>query len=430
MLQHRGQENAGIIVFENNIPKVKKGHGLVTEIFNNKDITDLKGNVGVGHVRYSTSGGKINIENAQPFLFKTKYGLIAIAHNGDLVKSYKLKQQFIKKGIVFHTTSDTEIIAHTFSRAEGKSLIERVTESLAPFRDGAYSVIMVIENKLVVARDIHGFRPLVIGKKDSSFFASSETCALDVIGARYVRDVEPGEIIIIDENGLNSYKPFKAINSRFCIFELTYFSRPDGVVYGIPAWEVHEMLGRKIAKKYKIKADIVVPIPDSANDAALGYSYESKIPFAHGFVRSHYTSRTFIDSTQELREQHTRRKLNPYSRVKNKDVILIDDSIVRGTVIKKAIKMLKGAGAKKIHVVIPFYPWISKCIYGIDTPTNEELIAYKRSIDKIKSYIGADSLEYLTVSEVVSTINEVAKKYNKSLSFCVACGTGKYPVRP
>jgi len=420
-LQHRGEESAGIITRNGKKPHLAKGLGLVSDVFDDKVLRTLRGEMAVGHVRYSTTGSS-NIKNTQPFYVRSKIGDIAIAHNGNLTNTLTLRRELGDKGAIFQTTMDSEIIAHLLAHSPTKDLKEAITWSLSKM-EGAYSLVLMLNDILVGARDPFGWRPLCLGKLDNSYVLASETCALDLIEAKYVRDVEPGEVVFIYKDRVESFKPFGACPSAFCIFEYIYFSRPDSNIFGHNVYTTRKKLGAQLAKEFPIKADLVMPVPDSGTFAALGFSDASGIPFEMGMIRNHYIGRTFIQPTQELRDFRVKIKLNPLKEVLNgKRIAVIEDSIVRGTTSRARVKTLRQAGAKEVHMLVSCPPLISPCFYGIDFPTKKELIASKHNIEWVREFIGADSLSYLSLEGMLAAM-PLPKE-----SFCTSCFTGKYPI--
>jgi len=421
-LQHRGQESAGIISSDGFNYYSHVAMGLVVEIFKQDILKKLKGNMAVGHVRYSTTGETL-IQNAQPFMVNYYRGYLAIAHNGNLVNYDMLKNKLEKDGSIFQSTMDSEVIVHLIAKSQNNNVIERIKEALYLVK-GAYSIVILTENKLIGARDPYGFRPLCIGKLKDSYILASETCAFDLIGAKYIREVEPGEIVIIDEKGLRSEKiPVVNQNSAFCIFEHIYFARPDSILFDKTVYTFRKRLGHLLAEEKKVQADIVVPVPDSGIAAAIGYSEESGIPYETALIRNHYVGRTFIEPKQSIRHFGVRLKLNAIKEsLQGKRVILVDDSIVRGTTSRKIVKMVREAGAKEVHMRISSPTTNYPCFYGIDTPTRKELIASSHTIEEIRKYITADSLAYLSLEGLKAAL---AKDKNK---YCYACFDGKYPV--
>lgn len=422
-LQHRGQESAGIVtVDENGRFRTHLGMGLVPQIFKADALEKLPGNMAVGHCRYSTTGSS-ELRNAQPLTMDCKRGQIAIAHNGNLTNAANLRDELESSGSIFQTTVDSEIILHLMAQPSpnggGSNLVSTVRRI-----EGAFSLAIMTEQELIGVRDPHGFRPLSIGKLGDSWVLSSETCAFDLIQAEFVRDVEPGEIVIINKDGLTSVKAFpKEQRKAFCIFEYVYFARPDSNIANRSVYKVRVEMGRQLAREYPIEADIVVPVPDSGNSAALGYAMESNIPFEMAFVRNHYVGRSFLQPSQLIRDFNVRVKLNLINElVRDKRVIIVDDSIVRGTTCKTRVNNLKEAGAKEVHVLVSCPPHMNPCVYGIDFPDRSKLMAANHSIDEIRRYLNADSLGYLSLEGMIN-----ATGHPKS-SFCMACYDGNYPV--
>ncbi|MCE3233028.1 MAG: amidophosphoribosyltransferase [Rickettsiaceae bacterium] len=426
-LQHRGQEAGGIVSFDNSQFYNYKALGRVGDNFNSQEvINSLKGDCAVGHVRYSTSGEK-QTRNIQPVFGEFSFGGMAIAHNGNLTNALTLRKQLIKRGSIFQSTMDTELFIHLIATSTYSKVADRFTDALRQV-EGAYSLVALTKKKLIAARDPYGVRPLSMGKLGDSYIFASETCAFDIIGADFVRDVEPGELIIIDKDGIHSSKPFAQTNPRFCIFEYVYFSRPDSVVEGHNVYNVRKQIGAELAKESGIKADVVVPVPDSGVPAAIGYAEAAGIPFELGIIRNHYIGRTFIEPTDQVRNLGVKLKHNANATVlKGKDVILIDDSIVRGTTSKKIVAMVREAGARKIHMRIASPPTTDPCFYGVDTPEKSKLIAANNSTQEIAKIIGVDSLAFLSIDGLYRAMGE--KKRNQDApQFCDACFTGEYPI--
>ena len=420
-LQHRGEESAGIISYEKNRIMQYQGMGLVNDVFDRNAIKKLKGNVAIGHVRYSTTGSS-SASNIQPFLVKHRGGHIAIAHNGNLTNASNLRCQMEKTGSVFQTTMDSEVIIHMLVKVRDKKPKDSVPEVLSQL-EGSFSVVMMIDGMLVGARDKLGMRPLCIGKLDNSYILSSETCALDLIRAKYIRDIKPGEIVFIDKNGLTSAMFSDSKSRAHCIFEFIYFARPDSDIFTKNVYLTRKRLGAQLAKEAPARADMVMPFPDSGNYAALGFAEESGLPFEPAMIRNHYVGRTFIQPSQHARDFKVRIKLNPIKDVlRGKCVIIVEDSIVRGTTSRSRVKTLREAGAKKIHMRITCPPIISPCYYGIDFPTKKELIASNRMIGQIRDFIGVDSLKYLSLEGMLK-----AMPLSKN-EFCTACFSLKYPT--
>jgi amidophosphoribosyltransferase len=422
-LQHRGQESAGIVTSNNGVIHLHKGMGLVSEVFAGREVlARLSGNVAIGHTRYSTTGAS-SLINIQPFLITNRSRYLAIAHNGNLTNSFELRNRLDAKGSIFQTTSDTEIILHLATRSKKKTRLERICEALKAV-NGAYSLLFMTENSVVAARDPYGFRPLALGKYQKSWVVASESCAFDLIGARYVRDIEPGEVLEISKNGLKSLYPIKKTKPAFCIFEYIYFARPDSIVFGENVDKIRRRLGRLLAREHPVDADIVTGIPDSANTATLGFSEESGIRFEIGLIRNHYVGRTFIDPQQQIRDLDVKVKFNPVKGVlKGRRVVIVDDSIVRGTTSKKLVKLIRDAGAKEVHFRVSSPPIISPCFFGIDMPIRSELIGARMSVEEIEKYLEVDSLRYLSLPGMLSMPSL------PDTTFCSSCFSGKYPIK-
>jgi amidophosphoribosyltransferase len=421
-LQHRGQESAGIVTSDGRQFHQHKGMGLVSQVFRGNILHDLAGHLALGHTRYSTTGSS-HLQNAQPLTVDCARGQIAIAHNGNLTNASQLRDELEARGSIFQTTVDSEIVLHLMAQpgenGHGNNLIRTVRRI-----EGAYSLVIMTENELIGVRDPHGFRPLCIGKIDDAWVLASETCALDLIHAKFVRDVEPGEIVVINKDGLSSVQAFPEHERRaFCIFEYVYFARPDSTIANRNVYKVRVEMGRELAREFPISADLVIPVPDSGNCAALGYSLESGIPFEMAFVRNHYVGRSFLQPSQLIRDFDVRVKLNLITElVKGKRVIVVDDSIVRGTTCKARVNNLKEAGAKEVHVLVSCPPHMNPCVYGIDFPDRSKLMAANHSLEEIRKYLSADSLHYLSQDGLVKATGLPAK------SFCMACYDGNYPV--
>ena len=422
-LQHRGEESAGIVAYDGKRVRSRMGMGLVGDVFDEGIINSLHGNAACGHVRYSTTGSS-HAKNIQPFLAALQRGHIAVAHNGNLVNTLKLRREMERKGSIFQTTMDSEIVVHLLARSEKKDRKHRVVDALSQL-DGSYSLVLMLDNLLIGARDPYGFRPLCLGKLDGAYVLASESCALDLIRADYVREIEPGEIVFIDENGLKSVKPFSCDKHSLCIFEYIYFARPDSNIFGKNVYLTRKRLGRQLARDCPADCDLVMPIPDSGNYAAVGFAAESKIPYEIGMIRNHYIGRTFIQPSQSVRDFRVRVKLNPIRDVlENKRIVIIEDSIVRGTTSRVRVKTLREAGAKEVHMRVSCPPLRFPCFYGIDFPTKKELIASGHTIEWIKNFIGLDSLEYLSLEGMLESML-LSKE-----EFCTACFNGVYPVKP
>ena len=421
-LQHRGQESAGIVTSDGRQFHELKGMGLVSQVFKGDALHDMAGHMAVGHTRYSTTGSSM-LRNAQPLTVDCARGRIAIAHNGNLTNASKLRNELEAQGSIFQTTVDSEIILHLMAQPSRNGSAGSLTDSIRRI-EGAYSLVIMTEKELIGVRDPHGFRPLCLGKLDDAYILASETCALDLIHAKFVRDIEPGEIVVINENGVSSYQAFPEHRRRaFCIFEYVYFARPDSTIADRNIYRVRVEMGRELAREFPLEADAVVPVPDSGNCAALGYSLESGIPFEMAFVRNHYVGRSFLQPSQLIRDFSVRVKLNLIEElVKDKRVIVVDDSIVRGTTCKARVNNLKEAGAKEVHVLVSCPPHMHPCVYGIDFPDRSKLMAANHSIEEIRKYLNADSLHYLTQAGMVRATGLPED------SFCLACYNGQYPV--
>ena len=423
-LQHRGQESAGIVVSDGNQVKIHKNMGLVPEVFSEDILQKLTGNMTIGHVRYSTTG-ESNIVNTQPFMVNYKGTPLAIAHNGNLVNSIDLRNDLERKGSIFQTTMDSEIVLHLLARSLDLGLAKAVKESFGCIR-GAYSLLLMTKDTMVAVRDPNGFRPLSLGRlENGAYIVASETCAFDLVQAEFIRDVEPGEVLIINKDGLESIFPWPTRQKSFCIFEQVYFARPDSDIFGINVYTARKRMGQILAREAKIDGDFIMPFPDSGNYAAIGYSHASGIPLEMGMIRNHYIGRTFIQPTQSMRDFSVRVKLNPVrSLLKDKKAIIVEDSIIRGTTGRSRVKSLRDAGAKEVHMLVSCPPTCHPCFYGIDFPSNKELIAGQKSVDGIRDYLGLDSLTYLSLDGLVEATGLERD------SFCLACYTGVYPVAP
>lgn len=421
-LQHRGEESCGIVSSSGRRIYQHKKMGVVADAFDSATLKKLKGPLAIGHVRYSTTGSS-TLKNAQPFVINHKRGAIAIAHNGNLTNSPGLRNRLERDGSIMQTSMDSELIMHLLVRARANGIEESLVETLPKIR-GAYSLVMLTKDLLIGARDTYGFRPLCIGKLDKCYVLASETCALDLIKAKYVRDVEPGEIVFINKDGLRSIKPFPPTRKAFCIFEFIYFARPDSNIFTKCVYLARKRLGRALAREHPVPADFIMPIPDSGTCAALGFAEETKLPIEMGMIRNHYIGRTFIQPSQPGRDFKVKVKLNPVRDVlKGKKVIVVEDSIVRGTTSKLRVKALREAGAKEVHMRVSCPPLVSPCYYGIDFPTAKELIASGHSIKEISRFIGVDSLKFLSLDGMLD-----AMMLPKD-SFCTACFTKKYPEK-
>ncbi|MGA8865939.1 MAG: amidophosphoribosyltransferase, partial [Candidatus Sulfotelmatobacter sp.] len=428
-LQHRGQESAGMVTSDGLNLHQHKAMGLVADIFTEDVLSRIHGGLAIGHTRYSTAGDSALL-NAQPILVQSNKGAIAVAHNGNLVNAQQVRARLESQGSIFQTNSDTEVIVHLIALSKEHTLPEAIADALRRV-DGAFSLVVMSTDRIMAVRDPRGFRPLAMGripaqegqKRDTIVFAS-ETCAFDLIGATYEREVKPGELVVVSREGITSRFYSTAAPQSSCIFEHVYFSRPDSLVFGRAVQTSREELGRELAREAPVEADIVVPVPDSGVTAAVGYASESGIPFRFGLIRNHYVGRTFIEPSQSVRDFGVKLKLNPVrALLKGKRVVLIDDSIVRGTTSRKIVRMIRSAGAKEVHMRISCPPTISPCFYGVDTPSKNQLIAANKSVEEIRAYIGADSLAYLSLEGMRKACGEGEKT-----SYCTACYTGKYPT--
>ena len=421
-LQHRGQESAGIVSLEDEQFNIHKAMGLVTSVFDDNIIKTLVGDRAIGHVRYSTTGSS-QVTNAQPLLVNSGKGTIALAHNGNLINSLDIREQLEEEGSIFHTTLDTEVVAHLIARSREKSFMGSLLECLRKI-EGAFSMVLMTADTLYGVRDPHGFRPLSLGKieDDRGWVLASETCALDIVGAEFVRDIEPGEIVIIDQNGVHS-KRYADKPSAFCVFEYIYFARPDSTIAGQNVHLARMEMGRALAREFTHEIDLVIPVPDSGISAAQGFSEEKNVPFEWGLIKNRYVGRTFISPEPEIRDLKVKLKLSPiYEMVKGKRVLLIDDSIVRGTTSNRIIRMLRDKGAKEVHFGVSSPPVTDPCYYGLDTSNRRELIAARMELSDICEYIGADSLTYLSQKGLLDALKKART------GFCMACFDGQYPI--
>ncbi|KZO01274.1 amidophosphoribosyltransferase [Pseudobacillus badius] len=424
-LQHRGQEGAGIVATDGKHLHGVKGEGLVTEVFTQKKVQELPGFGAIGHVRYTTAGGG-GYENVQPLLFHSQSGSLALAHNGNLINATSLKHQLEGQGSIFQTTSDTEVLAHLIRRGGFGTMKDQVKHALSMLK-GAYAFLIMTENELMVALDPNGLRPLSIGQLGEAFCVASETCAFDIVGAKFIRDVEPGELLIINKDGMRSERFSMATNQSICTMEYVYFSRPDSDIHGINVHSARKRSGIQLAKEMNIEADVVTGVPDSSISAAIGFAEATGIPYEMGLIKNRYVGRTFIQPSQSLREQGVKMKLSPVRGVvEGKRVVMVDDSIVRGTTSRRIVKMLKDAGALEVHVCITSPPIKNPCYYGIDTSTREELISASHSAEELRQAIGADSLTFLSVEGLIEAIGH--EKQNSHCGQCLACFTGEYPT--
>ncbi len=421
-LQHRGQEGAGICSCDGKQLFLEKSMGLVADVFSEKRLKRLPGYMAIGHNRYSTAGSSV-LKNVQPIVANFSLGTLAIAHNGNLVSAAELRTVLEEEGAIFQSSSDSEVIVHLIAHSKGNEFYERVAHAISQV-SGSFSLIILREKELIAIRDPYGVRPLSLGMKDGAYVIASETCAFDLISATYIRDIEPGEILIINEQGLESMKIFNSQRRAFCIFEFIYFSRPDSNIFGgLNVNEMRKEFGRQLARESKTEADLVIPVPDSGVPAAIGFSEESNIPFDFGLIRNHYVGRTFIEPKNSIRHFGVKIKLNPVRKLlEGKRLIVIDDSIVRGTTSKKIVKMLReGGGAKEVHLKISSPPTIGPCFYGIDTPTRSELIASTHLLEEIRKYVTADSLSYLSIEGLKKIVPDAH-------NYCTACFDCDYPI--
>nr|WP_227657439.1 amidophosphoribosyltransferase [Candidatus Magnetaquicoccus inordinatus] len=426
-LQHRGQESAGIVSVEERIFHCNRGKGLVADVFKRPDLDQLRGLQAIGHVRYSTAGGSANVRNIQPLVVDTAQGGMAVAHNGNLVNAVEMRRQLERQGSIFQSTMDTEVIVHLAARSQRRTLPERLVEALHQVR-GAYALLAMGEDCVIGVRDPDGMRPLVLGRwpdRENTYVLSSETCALNLVEAQFVRDIQPGEMVVISAKGVESFFPFpKRASHHMCIFEYIYFARPDSTIDGINVYESRKRIGARLAQEHPVTADLVVPVPDSGVPAALGFSQASGIPFELGIIRNHYVGRTFIEPQQAIRHFGVKIKLNTNPQiVEGKRVVLVDDSVVRGTTSRKIVKMVRAAGAKEVHLRISSPPTTHPCYYGIDTPTRRELLAASHTIEEMRAYTTADSLGFLSLEGLYKAVNN-----GHEHGFCDACFSGNYPI--
>ncbi|HVG02421.1 MAG TPA: amidophosphoribosyltransferase [Nitrospira sp.] len=421
-LQHRGQEASGIVSNDGEQFHIEKGQGHVADIFSQEALAGLPGTMAIGHNRYSTAGGA-GLKNVQPLNVNFAFGNLAVAHNGNLINATMLRSELEAYGAIFQSTSDTEVIIHLIAHSRADTLLERVIDSLTQVR-GAFSVVLMTDQGVIAARDPHGFRPLCLGRFHDAWIVASESCAFDLLDAEYVREIEPGELVVLDHKGVTSFKPFTSSKPAMCVFEYVYFSRPDSRIFGGRAvYSIRKAFGRQLSQESMVPADVVIPVPDSGVPAALGYSEGSGIRFETGLIRNHYVGRTFIEPEQSIRHFGVKVKLNAVPEVlEGKRVIVVDDSLVRGTTSRKIVKMLRHAGAKEVHMRISSPPIISPCFYGIDTPTKKELIASSHSTEEIRKYITADSLAYLSLDGMLKSSPGTPDQY------CNACFTERYPI--
>jgi amidophosphoribosyltransferase len=422
-LQHRGEESAGIVISDGSQVREQRGMGLVADVFNEQSLAALHGNLAIGHVRYSTTGSSM-LKNAQPFLVSHGGMSLAIAHNGNLTNAHELRRGLEKKGAIFQSSMDSEIFIHLIAHGMEQGFESALVLALSQVQ-GAYSMLLLTQDQIIGARDPNGFRPLCLGKLNGAYVLASETCALDLVEAQYVRDIEPGEIIFINKNGLRSIKPTKEVRKAFCIFEFIYFARPDSYIFGQNVYQVRKRLGQMLAKEFQPQGDLTMPFPDSGNYAALGFAEASHMPFEMGVIRNHYVGRTFIQPSQSMRDFGVRVKLNPVRSVlKGKRVVIIEDSIIRGTTSRTRVQAVRSAGAREVHMLVSCPPHQFPCFYGIDFSTKGELIACHHSVEEIRKFLGLDGLGYLSMDGMVEATGLPES------NFCLACFDGRYPVQP
>ncbi len=420
-LQHRGQESAGIAASNHAEMRLEVGMGLVADVFDPARLLKLLGPLAIGHNRYSTAG-KNELINAQPCMINYAAGSLALAHNGNLVNAQTIREELAGKGAIFQSTNDSEVIVHLMAQAKAETFVDRAAEALRQV-SGAYSLVLMTKTELLAARDPYGFRPLCLGKLDGAYIVASETCVMDLIEAEFIREVEPGEIILINDQGVQSFFPFKKVATKNCVFEYIYFARPDSFLFGEYVYTARKDMGRAMAQEIPADADLVVPVPDSGVVSAMGFAEESGIPFEMGLIRNHYVGRTFIEPQSQIRDFGVKLKLNAIKKIiAGQRIAVIDDSIVRGTTCRKIVKMLRDAGAKEVHLRIASPPIRHSCFYGVDTPNEEKLIAHTHNLEETRRYLSADSLHYLSLEKMMEVLKNGEKK------FCSACFDGNYPV--
>ncbi|MBF0167273.1 MAG: amidophosphoribosyltransferase [Alphaproteobacteria bacterium] len=426
-LQHRGQEAAGIVSSDGDRFYTHRGLGEVGENFADQSVIGtLLGHMAIGHVRYSTAGGTL-LRNVQPFFAEFEFGGLSIGHNGNLTNANLLRRELVKQGCLFQSTSDTEVVVHLIAKSQFSTVEDRMIDALKQV-EGAYSLVALTENSVIGVRDPHGFRPLVLGRLDQAWILASETCALDILGAEIVRDVEPGEMVILNDQGIRSLRPFSRAKKRFCIFEYIYFARPDSIIEGISVYDTRKRIGAELSRESHVPADVVIPVPDSGVPAALGYAQESGVPFDLGIIRNHYVGRTFIEPTDGIRNLGVKMKHNANrARIQGKRVILVDDSIVRGTTSIKIVNMVRAAGATEVHMRISSPPTTDSCFFGIDTPERSKLLASGMDVDAMARHIGVDSLAFISIDGLYRAVG-AGPRDGENRMFCDACFTGDYPV--
>jgi amidophosphoribosyltransferase len=427
-LQHRGQEAVGIVSYDGEHFHSHKALGLVGDNFGSRAVIQrLPGSAALGHVRYSTTGDTV-LRNVQPLFADLEFGGLALAHNGNLTNALGVRKALVHRGAIFQSTTDSETIVHLIATSHYSTVVDRMIDAMRQL-EGAYSLVAITRRKLIGMRDPYGVRPLVLGRLGAAYILASESCALDIIGAEFLRDVDPGEIIVIDEDGLRSVRPFAKVPRRFCIFEYIYFARPDSNLEGRNVYEVRKQVGAELARESHVDADLVVPVPDSGVPAAIGYAEQSGVRFELGIIRNHYIGRTFIEPKDRIRHLGVKLKHNANTaRLKGKRVVLVDDSIVRGTTSVKIVEMVRNAGATEVHMRISSPPTTHSCFYGIDTPEREELLASSRNVDEMARYIGVDSLAYVSLDGLYRAVGEVRRNSLRP-QYCDACFTGEYPIR-
>ena len=427
-LQHRGQEAVGMVTFNGEHFHSHRALGLVGDNFNSEDvIRRLPGDLAIGHVRYSTTGGTV-LRNVQPLFAEIEFGGLAIAHNGNLTNAYSVRKSLVKHGCIFQSTMDTEVIIHLIATSDQTTVVDRMIDALRQV-EGAYSLVALTATQLIGLRDRMGVRPLVLGRIDGAYILASESCAFDIIGAEFIRDVEPGEIVIIERDGVRSVKPFVPARQRFCIFEYIYFARPDSVVEDKNVYEVRKRIGAQLARESHVETDMVVPVPDSGVPAAIGYAEEAGAPFEMGIIRNHYVGRTFIEPTSQIRHLGVKLKHNAnIAQLRNKRVVLVDDSIVRGTTSLKIVEMVRSAGASEVHMRISSPPIAHSCFYGIDTPERSELLAANYDVEAMARHIGVDTLAFISYDGLYRAVCDADRDAGNP-QYCDACFTGEYPVR-
>ncbi len=427
-LQHRGQEAAGIVSMSGAFFSAHFAEGLVADNFNSSEVANkLEGSSAIGHVRYSTAGKK-NARNFQPIYAQFSFGFLAVAHNGNLTNANFLRNKLIKRGAIFQSTMDTEVIVHLIALSQKATVIEKIIDAVAQI-EGAFSLVIIHEDEIIAIRDPHGVRPLSLAKLGDAYVVASESCAFDIIGAQFERDIEHGEMVVINKDGVQSLQPFVSKPSKFCIFEYVYFARPDSLIEGKNVYEMRKNIGIELAREVKIEADIVVPVPDSGAPAAIGFAAESGIPFELGIIRNHYVGRTFIEPTDKIRHFGVKLKHNANSAIiKDKRVVLIDDSIVRGTTSKKIVQMIRDAGAKEVYMIIASPPTIAPCFYGVDTPDKKHLMAANYSIEEMAKMIGVDKLVYISIDGLYRAIAKTNRD-SENPQYCDACFSDQYPIR-